>query len=232
MAKELELKLRCVEPVLWQSLLDVIISHGGMTVAESTEKQLINTYYDTSDLELNKRKVALRIREKDKQFIQTLKTEGVSIAGVHQRGEWEWVLAKNELNKNFLRETKAWEPELARLEFVPVFNTDFMRTSQDFHLEGCLFELVLDRGKITTLQSESFELIDEVEVEFKSLLVTGDDVTVGSSNPVLGHDEKAIANVVAIMRELAAQLVKDLPLALDDRSKAERGYRLFESTQC
>lgn len=230
MAKELELKLRCVEPVFWQSLLDAITSHGGMTVAESKEKQLINTYYDTSDLELNKRKVALRIREKDKQFIQTLKTAGFSIAGVHQRGEWEWVLAENALNKNFLRETKSWEPELARLEFIPVFNTDFMRTSQDFHLEGCLFELVLDRGKITTLQSESFELIDEFEVEFKSFLVTTDDVTVGSSHPALTHEEKAIEHVVSIMRELAAQLVKALPLALDDRSKAERGYRLFGAT--
>ena len=230
MAKELELKLRCIEPVLWQSLLNAITSHGGMTVAESKEKQLINTYYDTSDLELNKRKVALRIREKDKQFIQTLKTAGFSIAGVHQRGEWEWVLAENALNKNFLRETKSWEPELARLEFIPVFNTDFMRTSQDFNLEGCLFELVLDRGKITTLQSESFELIDEFEVEFKSFLVTTDDVTVGSSHPALTHEEKAIEHVVSIMRELAAQLVKALPLALDDRSKAERGYRLFGAT--
>ena len=230
MAKELELKLRCVKPVLWQSLLDVITSRGGMAVAESKEKQLINTYYDTSDLDLNKRKVALRIREKDKQFIQTLKTAGSSVDGVHQRGEWEWMLGENALNKSFLRETKGWEPELECLEFIPVFNTDFTRTSQDFNFKGCLFELVLDRGKITTLQSESFELIDEFEVEFKSFIVTDDDVTVGSLNPALEHEEKAIENVVSIMRELAAQLVKALPLAQDDQSKAERGYRLFGST--
>lgn len=212
--------------------MNAVATLGAKPVAESKQKQLINTYYDTSALDLNKRKVALRIREKDKRFIQTLKTAGTSVAGVHQRGEWEWELSANALDQRLLEYKDAWPSELAGAELLAVFNTDFTRISQDFEFEGLLFELVLDRGKITTGTSDSFELIDEIEVEFKSFLVTGDDVTVGSSNPVLGHEEKAIENVVAIMRELAAQLVKDLPLALDDRSKAERGYRLFESTQC
>ena len=246
MSKELELKLRCVEPTQWQGLIDCIASQGAVPVAKSKDKQLINTYYDTPDLELNKRRVALRIREKDNQYIQTLKTAGTSVGGVHQRGEWEWLLLANALDESLLVELKEWPEELNSRELIPVFNTDFMRTSQDFKYKGYLFEFVLDRGKITTRQSENFELIAEVEIEFKLDIDIDIDIDIdvdvdgvatvkqGSPNheitkTEIEHEEQGIESVVAVMKALAKQLIKDLPLALDDRSKAERGYHLFES---
>ena len=249
MPKEVELKLRCVEPVSWERLLSAAAIIGVEPVGESQEKQLVNTYYDTRALDLNKRKVALRIRAKDNRHIQTLKTAGASIEGVHQRGEWEWDLSENRLDHDLLAATEAWPSDLLGLELLAVFNTDFTRISQDVEFKHLLFELVLDQGKITTGNSESFELIEEIEVEFKpkragahnarntnARNTTARNTTARTCGSSANKDADAISEsipsfetIVLVMRELAEQLTKALPLALDDRSKAERGYKLFEA---
>ena len=53
-----------------------------------------NTYFDTPDMRLNQSRIALRIREKNGQYFQTLKTKGESINGLTHRGEWEWSITR------------------------------------------------------------------------------------------------------------------------------------------
>ena len=88
MANEIELKLKVIEKGdITKKLQDIF---PGISLEP---KELINIYFDTRDFKLNQERIALRIRNKGGQYIQTLKTKGVSVNGLRQRGEWEWPLA-------------------------------------------------------------------------------------------------------------------------------------------
>lgn len=78
---------------------------------------LRNIYFDSAQLALHERKIALRLRQSERAWVQTLKTKGVSVDGLHQRGEWEWplpdmpALSTNfvpRLNAALLSACKAW----------------------------------------------------------------------------------------------------------------------------
>ena len=68
-----------------------------------------NTYFDTPEMHLNQARVALRIRNKNGQYFQTLKTKGESINGLTRRGEWEWSLPSNSLDHEGLKKNLAGE---------------------------------------------------------------------------------------------------------------------------
>ena len=69
-----------------------------------------NIYYDTADRALNQARVALRIREKNGEYFQTLKTKGESINGLTRRGEWEWSIPGNQLD--FAGLSRVWPESL------------------------------------------------------------------------------------------------------------------------
>ncbi len=58
----------------------------------------MNQYFDTPERDLAKAKVALRLRRDGEEVIQTLKTRGQSIAGLSERNEYDWHLAKAKLD--------------------------------------------------------------------------------------------------------------------------------------
>jgi inorganic triphosphatase YgiF len=62
------------------------------------QRELFNQYFDTPERDLAAAKVALRVRRDGEQFIQTLKTRGQSVAGLSERNEWDWNLAKAKLD--------------------------------------------------------------------------------------------------------------------------------------
>ncbi|TMO20475.1 inorganic triphosphatase, partial [Pseudoalteromonas sp. S4492] len=72
-----------------------------------------NTYFDTASRKLNQARVALRIREKNGQYFQTLKTKGESVNGLTRRGEWEWAIERPELDIEGLQ--KVWPESLGPL---------------------------------------------------------------------------------------------------------------------
>src|SRR5690554_6114611 len=125
MAKETELKLRCaIEnlPTLMQLLDSIAKPQGG--------RQLNNTYYDSHDTALAKAKAALRIRENQGQYEQTLKTRGKSVAGLQLRGDWNWPIATAQLDASLLQqsEIKTHLPEsLIVTDLHSIFTTKFQR---------------------------------------------------------------------------------------------------------
>lgn len=66
------------------------LRHGLLTQAVSRETvQLVNIYYDTPDLALHGRGIALRLRRQGRLWLQTVKCAGVSAAGLSRRPELE-----------------------------------------------------------------------------------------------------------------------------------------------
>ena len=79
MAKEIELKLSVsrhhIESLKQQPLFK------SPQVVDQGAKALTNIYFDTPEQDLTQARVALRIREKEGRYIQTLKTSGVAEGG-------------------------------------------------------------------------------------------------------------------------------------------------------
>lgn len=196
MAREIEIKLSLSPghvPALKAALLALPGAREGASLA------MRNTYYDTPDGQLNRRMMALRLRDAGGTPLQTLKTRGAVTGGVVTRGEWEWPLAHYRLNLELLLETPLGEsPLLAQL--APCFDTHFQRQIIDLEpadAPGSLIEVALDHGEV--LAGGESRPLCEMELELKE------------GEP-------------GVLQQLARQLSGEVPLFLNTISKAEQGY--------
>ena len=200
MATETELKL-----ALATGAGDAVLDHPLVRAAaaeETAEKRLISVYFDTRALDLQARKVAIRVRRKGDRFVQTLKTKGEATDGLFVRRELEHDVAGEglELDKISDEGLRTW---LTGLEepLREVFVTDFSRRMVVVRPEGAaVVEVCVDEGEVRA--NGLSEPLNEVELE----LVSGD---------------------VGAMMRFAAALRETLDLQPDNRSKAARGYALF-----
>ena len=158
--------------------------------------------------DLARAKVALRLRRDGDAVIQTLKTSGQSVAGLSERNEYDWQLAKAKLDVKKL-EGQCWPEALAELDkktLKPLFTTDFVRERAEIAWgrgkAKVVIEAALDLGQV--IAGKQKEEICELELELRE------------GEP-------------AALLELAAELALTLPLMPCDISKAERGYRLFDA---
>ncbi|WP_250656595.1 CYTH domain-containing protein [Alkalimarinus coralli] len=195
MPKEVELKLVVLPEVLESNLPSLL---KALNVDKVEESWLANTYFDTPGFSLNQHKVALRIRKKGGRYIQTLKTKGESVAGVHQRGEWEWEVERNKLVPSLLEEC-VWPNGVSVDALTPVFETNFKRISSFIERDGTKIELAIDIGRIVSGGKK--ERLCEIELE----IIEGD---------------------VGRLFDVASVIARSFPVMLSDVSKAERGYRL------
>ena len=202
MSHETELKLS-----LAQDQIEALKQHPfwQQHASQPVTFHLGNTYFDTPDMRLNQAKVALRIREKNGQYFQTLKTKGESINGLTRRGEWEWPIANPELDIAGLK--KVWPEHLPEIDthlLAPLFATDFDRICWNIEWAEpkARIEAALDVGLVKAGDMSS--PICELELE------------------LLEGDEQAL-EVVA--RELSQDI--NLTLTPSDKSKAERGIELI-----
>jgi len=167
---------------------------------EIHSNELVNIYFDTPDLQLNKQKMALRVRKKGSLYIQTLKTKGQSVNGLSQRGEWEWNLVKPTLNVQYLKQCEAWPASINTEVLMAVFETNFTRYQIELDWQESRIELALDQGEI--LSQGRVEKINEIELELLS----------GNAND---------------LHLLYGALQETISLVPSDISKAERAYQLF-----
>jgi len=195
MSKEIELKMVVLPAVIESALPELLERLGAKAIKETW---LVNTYFDTPEMSLNKSRVALRVRQKDGLFIQTLKTKGNSVAGLHRRGEWEWVVPENKLDAALLV-GGVWPSEISTDDLIPFFETNFKRTSAIIECAGTKIELAVDCGYINA--GEKQVPLSEVELE----IIEGD----------AGH-----------LFEVAEIIAEIMPVMPSDVSKAEQGYRL------
>ncbi|BAL23373.1 hypothetical protein AZKH_1037 [Azoarcus sp. KH32C] len=197
MSQEIELKLslpRRALPALRRHPLFVAAEKQGNAVT------LDNTYFDTPDLALKKRKIAVRTRRQGRVQLQTIKCETSSAGGLTQRPEWEQPYGDSfDFSAvDVPKVRKVLQRHAAAL--APVFSTRFRReTRLHAPADGVRILMMLDTGDI--IAGERSEALCELELEL-----------------VEGRPQDLLV--------LARQLAAGLPLLPDDSSKAARGFRL------
>lgn len=169
--------------------------------------RLRNIYFDTPDLALHRRGMALRLRRQGRRWLQTVKCAGTVAGGLSERPEWEQPYNGSGFDfrsiddaqvRRFLQRKRIADA------LAPVFETTFTRRNWRVIPEaGALVIAALDRGTISS--GERSEAVSELELE----LAEGDP---------------------AALFETARQLSGQIPLKPESLSKAERGYRLFIGT--
>ncbi|MGA8135112.1 MULTISPECIES: CYTH domain-containing protein [Pseudomonas] len=206
MQKETEIKLRVSRETLAALREHPLLKKRNKSGWE--RRELTNQYFDTPERDLAKAKVALRLRRDGEEVIQTLKTRGQSVAGLSERNEYDWHLAKAKLDVKKL-DGECWPEALAELDkktLKPIFTTDFVRERAEIAWgrgkAKVVIEAALDLGFV--IAGKQKEEICELELELRE----------GDPSALL---------------ELAAELAEKLALMPCDISKAERGYRLFDA---
>lgn len=196
MSTEIELKLQ-LSPKAARKLAD----HPLLADIPTQKLHLLNTYFDTPDLELHARRVALRFRKKGWQWLCTVKSAEPASGGLAMRSEWEAPATPGTFDfshvdaddfRDFLEQRSN--------RFEPIFTTDFRRQVWNVPFGESLIELAIDRGQIESRGQRT--PICEIELELLSGRV--DDIF-----------------------SLTRQLQESIELFPAIASKAERGYALF-----
>ncbi|HIF9333619.1 TPA: CYTH domain-containing protein [Photobacterium damselae] len=199
METEIELKF-FVFPEFSTQLLTKI---SEMKILQQSSRLLGNVYFDTPDQQLRQHDIGLRVRRFDDVFVQTLKTAGRVVAGLHQRPEYNVEITGQEPDLS-LHPQYAWPEglDIAALQqqLCPLFSTDFERQQWLVAMaDGSQIEVAFDQGQVSA--NGKSEPICEVELELKS----------GQTDALF-----------TLARELCAQG----GMRLGNLSKAARGYRL------
>ncbi|HYI40667.1 MAG TPA: CHAD domain-containing protein [Allosphingosinicella sp.] len=161
-------------------------------------------YYDTLKGDLRKAGYSLRLRQKERSFVQTVKHRGSDSGGFSSRAEWEKKNDEAALDFEALKATpvgKLLSKRDMRKRLQPVSETRVLRTMWLVRREESAVELILDEGRIVSNGRE--EAISEIELELKE----------GPRSELF---------------KLARELGKGLTLRMGVMSKSERGFRLLE----
>ncbi len=198
MSQEIELKLTISQESIEQLLgLDLLAPYSPASFT------LENTYYDTADRQLTAHGAALRVRQTPQGFVQTLKTRGQNIGGLHRREEWEYPVPGATLDLSLLPDGAL--PIVANAsQLRPLFQTNFNRTCWLINYQESTIELVLDVGDVITEHGQ--DQISELELELKA----------GNLDDLF---------------QLAQTISEQVAIMPSDLSKAERGYRLCQNNQ-
>lgn len=199
-ATEIELKLRFPPARLREVLALPLLAPARRAVT----RRLAATYYDTPALDLSRRHIALRVRREGRRWVQAVKGGGSTASGVHQRLEIETTLSDGHPDVSVLPRhpvTRILQSEKVAASLVPVLRSEITRSLRMLEpAPGVLIEAAIDRGVIRSGRRR--EPVCEIELELKS-------------------------GPISALFDLAQQLAEAVPLALEHRSKAERGYELF-----
>jgi inorganic triphosphatase YgiF len=203
---ETELKLSLSAPDLPRLLAHPLLAQAGHT------QRLLNTYFDTPDLALQQRRMAVRERLAGEQWLLTVKTAGQSQNGLSRRQEWEGPTTPGALQFDKLVDDAALAQDLMSLrpDLSALFCTDFERQRWVVNHAGAKVEVALDQGHIHVPGTDLSEQLLEVELELLSgpedgLMVLADTLRQTPQGPVL--------------------------LVPSDASKAQRGMALWSRSR-
>jgi triphosphatase len=196
---ETELKLRVAPEHLAKLKRCPLLK--SISAKRATTRKVYSVYYDTPTRDLNRLKMALRLRRVGRKWFQTLKGGGAMQAGLHSRNEWETEVKSNALDFVALKAAGGKLPAGLKNKLRPVFVTEFTRTMRLITFEGAQIEACFDSGEVKA--GKKNHVISELELELKS------------------------GTPLQLFR-LALALLDDVPLQIEPVNKAEYGYSLLE----
>ncbi|KYZ76178.1 hypothetical protein AXX12_06970 [Anaerosporomusa subterranea] len=201
---ETELKLKVLQP--GDNVLQAFQNseYIGQLVPENawTTTRMEAWYYDTAEQSLQKAGIAYRVRREGDNWVATVKANGSSDGGLHQREEWNLASPDCEPRPELFAELPIGPKLLDTIgdqPLQPLFATVFERYAAEVSFEAARVELAVDEGKI--LAGELSEPIREVELELKE------------------------GQPVALLR-LGAAIAREIPLAPEPKSKYFRALLL------
>ena len=180
----------------------LLASHPALEASPQEELQLISTYFDTPDCALHKAGVYLRVREAGGRFVQTVKS-AKSKTELIERLEWEREISGRNPDLDGVEGTPLkplLTPEI-RASLQPVFETRIRRHIFRIERNGSEIEVAIDRGEVASRTAT--REICELELELK------------------GGETKELFRLARILAET-------VPLRLEVKTKAERGYELLQ----
>ena len=187
-----------------------LLAHPLLTQAGNTQR-LLNTYFDTPDLALQQRRMAVRERLAGEQWLLTVKTAGQSHNGLSRRQEWEGPTTPGALQFDKLVDDAALAQNLMTLRpnLRALFCTDFERQRWVIAHGGAKIEVALDQGHIHVPGTDLSEPLLELELE------------------LLSGPEEALMALADVLRQTPQGSVMLMPR---DASKAQRGMALWQRT--
>lgn len=186
MGKEWELKYA----VRKKEDLDAILAYTG---GQAEEMTMSAVYYDTENLDLQKRKWTLRLRKEGARSVVTMKTAGDGFS----RGEWEYEAQNLENCASHLVSLGAPQELLAILSapLRPVCGAEFTRCAAKLTLPSAEVELALDYGRL--FKGEKEVPLCEMELELKT----------GDPQAVLAYGEK-LAEAFSLEKEPRSKFLR------------------------
>ncbi len=172
----------------------------------AASQRLKSVYFDTPDLKLQRHGLALRIREVGAKRIQTLKVPAPTAAGLQSYREFEADLEADRPDLSLIGDEGLqdfFRTNAIAADLVPVFETEFDRRVVPLRMIDTDVELAVDVGEIKSGARRM--ALCEAELELQS-----------------GRPGRLF--------ELALALHGTIPLTLEQRTKAARGYSLFVDT--
>ncbi|MDO9225410.1 MAG: CYTH and CHAD domain-containing protein [Pseudomonadota bacterium] len=182
--------------------------HPLLAGVKAERRRLHSIYYDTPDFTLTRRKIALRLRRVGYHWVQTLKAAAPAVGALSARPEWEVQVMSNTPDLAVLpAAARALLKGVDLALLAPVFITDIKRDTWQISVGETVMEIALDQGEIQASRLATPEAkppesqVCEIELELKA-------------GPPDGLFVAALG------------LLKRVPLRIDSRSKAVRGYVL------
>ena len=203
---ETELKLSLSAPELPRLLTHPLLA------TDADMQRLLNTYFDTPDLALQQRRMAVRERLAGDQWLLTVKTAGQSQNGLSRRQEWEGPTTPGALQFDTLVDDAALAQDLMALRptLRALFCTDFERQRWVIAHAGDQIEVALDQGRIHVPGTDLSEPLLELELELLSV------------------PEAALMALADVLRQTPQGSVMLMP---SDASKAQRGMALWSRSR-
>jgi len=196
---ETELKLLISPDDLNRIRRHPLLTRGG----RGATRKLRTIYFDTPDLDLRRRGVALRVRRDGRRWVQTIKSGGSAQGGLQRRLEVESRVSGPRPDFLAIREeglARLFSSKQRREQLKAVFVTEISRTTCLLRpAPGTVIEACIDHGRVRA--GDRVEPVCELELELKS-------------------------GAVSELYRFALQLLDQISLRVGIRSKAERGYAL------
>jgi len=193
-----ETELKLVLTPAAERLLPELENFKPPRASSPKSQRVVTTYFDTSNRDLARRGLSLRVRRAGERRTQAVKASGDGGAAL-ARGEWEWPISKEEPDLTLAARSPVGNQLPPDVALEPVVVTDVVRTTRMLRVDRTKIEAAIDSGSISA--GGATRAVHELELELRE-------------------------GLPGALYRLALTLHAATPLEVEVESKLARGLRL------